>query len=475
MANIERRNALYSSLYEDTHDLKTGGFNDTEAGQLYKSTGNTATPYTFSGSKQKTEPNRPRSEWAEHYIARKGLNPQPKQPSSPLFGNSNPKADEVYANVDDLYSQYKAGDLSYQAFMQNAGMSPEMWEQRAENQRRKEQDKKDKEFNNAVNSSIIHQNPMMSDEDRHRFIATMEDNYVNPAMANFGTDAANAAIQAQQKGMAQQSRYEDLLAQYNATRPKDAPDLYGEPIGPAAPVATQNYGSYYDGRSGNGGVGFATNRMLEQEDRKDAYSSAPYRSGYDRQMQTAALADAQKSASEDTLMRDTYPEMQVSSGYTGSPLSLDQQRFMYTDPLRTVTPGKEGGVYTAANGTTQTPSKQEIDDAYEAYKSGGGIMYDVSRGYDDQEDRKYSYSPDQTYNSQSGIAAAINQWQQNKDTRNALGAQTFNSDQQYQALYNALLSNGLSKEDIMSMSGGEELPNLTPEQNMMLYYYAMNH
>lgn len=44
----ERRNALYSSLYEATHDLGTGGFLDNEAGRLYKSTGNTANPFHYT-------------------------------------------------------------------------------------------------------------------------------------------------------------------------------------------------------------------------------------------------------------------------------------------------------------------------------------------------------------------------------------------------------------------------------------------
>ena len=73
------------------------------------------------------------------------------------------------------------------------------------------------------------------------------------------------------------------------------------------------------------------------------------------------------------------------------------------------------------------------------------------------------------------IASAIDQWQRNKGSRNALGVQTFNETQQYQALYNELLAKGLSKEAIMEAASNEEYPNLSPYDNMMLYYYAANH
>ena len=69
-----------------------------------------------------------------------------------------------------------------------------------------------------------------------------------------------------------------------------------------------------------------------------------------------ALERAQQEAQEGTLMGDTYPAMQVASGYNGSPLSLNQQTFMAADPVGAVTPGSDGGIYRAG---TQVPEPEE--------------------------------------------------------------------------------------------------------------------
>lgn len=132
--------------------------------------------------------------------------------SSNTSGGYSPRSDVTFSKIGSYYDQYKAGDLSYQDFMNYANMSPEMWEQQMEREQRRQARAEERAQSDMVEDRIRHEDTSMPDEEQHRLQATLEDNYVYPQRPDFSIDAANAALLAQQRGQRQTDYYRNQLA-----------------------------------------------------------------------------------------------------------------------------------------------------------------------------------------------------------------------------------------------------------------------
>ena len=203
-----------------------------------------------------------RGGFGTNYIAQSGVANGAGKGNPPRPSNGKPKFDESWAEADnflrttaipegmnadtvkntagynELLDQFRKGQLTTEEFKAKTGMLPEEWDRQkgryttiAENQR--------------------YAGWARPDEDVNLLEPRMRDANMNPdgLRSDYNYAAADAAIQAQQKGMAQDQRYRDLMARYNSSKLVGEPSA--EPLGPPAPTATQNYGNYYDGRSGN--------------------------------------------------------------------------------------------------------------------------------------------------------------------------------------------------------------------------------
>lgn len=415
---VLENNARYTPVYEATHDVLTGGWRNDEVGRAAQATGNTDRNYIVQSA---INSGREVKEGSHG-----GLIYKPKKASQPSeWGQKYRERKGINAIADSAVANGAKGWQPPSAEEQKAAFKTDAKNQTA--------------FENYQNGVSL---PGLTKEETFEQATGMTvDNYLKsveePEIKSLTAAAKSFRDEANEE-------YAKNLAADVAAGGTTTPEMF-----------ERFTGVPYDIYVAQGGLTAPKMTPVVRADQREAFNAA------------------RRVASEDTLMGDTYPDMQVASGYNGEPLPDWQQRFMENDPLRTVTPGREGGVYRTADGNYTTPSNSEMDAAYEEFKARTSGV-DNSRGADDQEDRKYSYSPYVTYNDQS-LSDAVSQWQQNRGARNALGAQTFSQDQQYEALYNSLRSHGLSRDNIMAMAEGEELPNLTPEQNMMLYYYAMNH
>lgn len=199
-----------------------------------------------------------------NYIAQSGVANGAGKGKPPRPSNGKPKFDESWAEADnflrttaipedmnadtvkntagynELLDQFRKGQLTTEEFKAKTGMLPEEWDQQ-------------KGRYTTVSENQRYAGWTRPDEDVNLLEPRMRDANMNPngLRSDYNYAAADAAIQAQQKGMAQDQRYRDLMARYNSSKPEAEPNLYDEPVGPPAPTTTQNYGYYYDGRSGN--------------------------------------------------------------------------------------------------------------------------------------------------------------------------------------------------------------------------------
>ena len=182
------------------------------------------------------------------------------------------------------------------------------------------------------------------------------------------------------------------------------------------------------------------------------------------------LTDLQNEALKNGVrLAGNTPAMQISGGINAPEMTTGE--FNYDNPnLNPYGVLQNGGIYRAADGSYQTYSAPNTASPNLTDEQ----AFNLDRGAA-ANGAQWGTARDRADNSGQRIANIIDQWQQNRSTRNALGAQTFSRDQQFDALYQALRTQGLTQADIMNMAENEELPNLSAEDNMMLYYYAMNH
>ena len=482
---VLENNARYTPVYEATHDVLTGGWKNDEVGQVAKSTGNTDRNYivqsainngrevkegSHGGLIYKPKKSGTISKWGQQYRDKKGIK-NPIAESAANNGATLPTEEEKKAAFDtdtknqNAFENYQKGVTlpgltKEQTFEQATGITIDDYLKSIEEPEikgpisaaRSFRDEANEEYAKGLAADVA-AGGTTTPEMFERFIGVPYDAYVKYGSIK---DAKTASAPAPDKSANGYNPYADQAKygyHYNANQQRQNADAARIAAnGERQDLANQFFEKY----------GREPDLWMDTEQIANALAGSPPTG-----RTTPAIPDYTGDTSKmPNLVQELlaeYDKNQPLGPYTG-----DQPPTVNTNPLDTLKSG-----WNALFNYDGTPTAKEMDEAYEEYKAQtAGI--DNSRGADDQEDRKYSYSPYVTYNDRS-LADAVTQWQQNKGTRNALGAQTFSQEQQYEALYNSLRSHGLSRDNIMSMAEGEELPNLTPEQNMMLYYYAMNH
>ena len=435
-----KNNARYTQAYLDTHDVETGGWKNDELGQAAKATGNTDKNWIIQDAKSRGREIKEGSHGgliikpkknalAESAVDNGASKPDKSSPESVWgdkkpYGPDNPwRSTATTGTTDDKFAKYFPGQ----------------------------------------------DGSNLSEEKKQQMISRFEEQ--NPNYGKTGDEFTNA---------------------YGYS----APDYMTEAEVNRATGNTPDWHKQFEGRD-----------MFAQEDMKDSYNppelslsdqkrrdlESQYRQRYQYEYpdygSNLDLYNALIPTRENPAPGQPRPQEETKAPAVENPVNVvapnpyrDQSKYGYNySPASPYVSGQPrtpsfdygSGHYFTPESTPTMPTAQEVDDAYSQYKAMTGA--DNRAGYDAQEDRKYSYDPYTVYNSRDPIAEAVDRWQQNRGTRNALGAQTYNRDQQFEALYNELRSNGLTQADIMSMIDNGDFTNLSPEDSMMLYYYAMNH
>ena len=118
------------------------------------------------------------------------------------------KAAKVYEGIADYYNQYKAGTMSRDAFVQQTGTTPEIWEQSQAVKRSNDRAEINAQYAREHNLErvLAEMYPELTQEELHLKQAQLEEANINPYAATPDPNAINAAYLAQLRGINRSSK-----------------------------------------------------------------------------------------------------------------------------------------------------------------------------------------------------------------------------------------------------------------------------
>lgn len=377
------------------------------------------------------------------------------------------------ANYNDLLDQYRKGTVSAEEFKAETGMFPEEWDQQ-------------KGRYTTISENQRYAGWKRPDEDVNLLEPQMRDANMNPdgLRSDYNYAAADAAIQAQQKGMAQQKRYEDLMARYNSSKPVGEP--YDEPLGPPAPTATQNYGNYYDGRSGN-----SVYTRYDEPVGPPAPSADPNSpiSTY-QQNQNAGVSgftgNPQTNPEAAALMQE-YNNRQAAhnsidrrANYGKGNIDLNSRPILWNDDGSWST--VDSTIWGVDGKQVLLPTVIQQDGEWKHVDPNTALQHYFDTGEHlgkfDTVEEAGAYG-EQLHNDQA--QQYYPEMQRQREERRNSGRVYINNatgdmtpDARYRDIYDQLSRQGLTRDEILEWANGDAMEYMSPEEAMRFYIYAGN-